>query len=135
MKLQDIISKWRLCFLRKRYIIYIVCLLYGSRRRAYIGKIILLFVGCIGGWREVVGVGCLCLFCSCIFSQKKYNDVVNDEASKTKLVVVFNNYRWWAVSLLSIQAVAVVWIYSLLSQAYLFCIVYSNDYKKHKSCS
>ena len=54
------------------------------KRRAYIEILFLLFVGDIGGWEKVVGVGCLCLFCSCFFSLKKYNDVVNeDEASST----------------------------------------------------
>lgn len=70
-------------FEKKIYNIYSVSIIY-DMIGALMGIFVLLFVGCIGGYRRVVGVGCLCLFCSCIFSQKKYNDVVNDdEASLT----------------------------------------------------
>jgi hypothetical protein len=70
-------------FEKKIYNIYSVSVIY-KKRRAYIENFVLLFVGDIGGYGRVVGVGCLCLFCSCFFSPKKYNDVVNeDEASLT----------------------------------------------------
>lgn len=71
-------------FEKKIYNIYSVSIMYGMRG-ALIGIFVLLFVGDIGGYRRVVGVGCLCLFCSCFFFSKKYNDVVNDEASNDKL--------------------------------------------------